>query len=95
MPQIKNTIINLLIILIGGPFAGLYFSWQTGELMGWAQVPNALTHGIFGSSMLAIGWLLMKSPYSSRIMELLGTKTNSAQGTKETVQVKITDQNKE
>ncbi len=92
MPQIKSTVVNLLIILIGGPLLGAYFAYQTGELHDWAQLPNALSHGGFASFMLAIGWLCMRSPWSGRIMELLTTKTTPG-GAKETTAVKITEPN--
>ncbi len=88
IPQIKITLLNLLIILIGGPLAGAYFAYQAGELHDWAQLPGALLHGGFASFMLAIGWLLMRSPYSGRIMELLSTRT-TPQGAKEETKLSI------
>jgi hypothetical protein len=88
IPQIKSTVANMLIILIGGPLLGAYFAWQTGELHEWAQFPNALTHGSFASAMLAIGWLLLKSPFAPRITELLQTQTKP-DGTVATSTLKI------
>lgn len=90
IPQIKSTLLNMLIILIGGPLLGAYFAWQSGELHGWSQFPDALTHGSFASAMLAIGWLLMKSPFSGRIMELLTTK-ETPDGAVATTTLKITE----
>ncbi len=71
IPQIKSTVKCVLIILIGSPIAGVYFAWQTGELHEWKQLPDALTHGGFAAVMLSIGWILFRSPYASKITELL------------------------
>jgi hypothetical protein len=93
IPQIRSVAINVLIILVGGPLAGAYFAWQTGELTSWSQFLSIIQHGSLASSMLAIGWLLMRSPYSARITELLST-TTAPSGAVQTTTVKITEPTK-
>ena len=90
IPQVRSVLINLAIIVIGGPLAGAYFAWQTGELTSWSQFWPVIQHGSLASAMLAIGWLLMKSPYSARITELLNTSV-SPTGATTTTAVKITE----
>jgi hypothetical protein len=90
IPQVRSVLINILIILIGGPLAGAYFAWQTGELTSWSQFWPVIQHGSLASAMLAVGWLLMKSPYSARITELLNTSTTPS-GATVTTAVKITE----
>lgn len=90
IPQIRNTLVNVLIILIGGPLAGAYFAWQTGELTRWNQFWPAVEHGGLASTMMAIGWLLMRSPYAGRITELLQQrKTTDPSGTVKDETVKV------
>src|SRR5271166_4599720 len=90
IPQIRNTLINLLLILIGGPLAGAYFAWQTGEIPDWRHLWAILQHGALASAMMAIGWLLMRSPYAGKFTELLST-TTTAQGATSTTSVKISE----
>ena len=90
IPQIRSVVINLLIILIGGPLAGAYFAWQTGEVPDWHHLWAILQHGGLASSMMAIGWLLMRSPYAGKITELLST-TTAPSGAVQTTAVKITE----
>lgn len=73
--QVKSTVINLLIILIGAPLLGSYMSYLGGEIHGFADWWIAVKHGGFGAFMMAIGWLFLKSPASERIMEILRSTT--------------------
>jgi hypothetical protein len=90
LPQVKSVLLNLLIIIAGGPFLGAYFAWQTGELTSLQQLPGALQHGIFASIMMAIGWLLMRSPWAGKVTELLQVKT-SPSGVVQETSIKITE----
>lgn len=90
VPQIKSTVLSVLVILIGAPLAGAYFSWQTGELHNFHELGNALTHGFFGAFMLSIGWVFFRSPFSGRITEVLMEARNQ-QGEQTKTTVKITE----
>ena len=91
IPQIKNTVTCILVILIGSPLAGAYFAWQTGELHTWSDLWVSLSHGAFAAVMLSIGWLLFKSPFSGRVSELLMTTKTTPQGTERTTSLKIAE----
>lgn len=94
IPQIRSAAVNILIIMIGGPLAGAYFAWQTGELTSWTQFWPAIEHGGLASTMMAIGWLLMRSPFAGKITELLQqAKTTAPSGavTEKTTKVVLTE----
>lgn len=82
VPQIRNTLLCVLTIMIGGPLMGAYFAWQTGELHSFAQLGSALQHGAFGGFMMALGWIFFRSPFAGKITELLSAaKTVEPDGT--------------
>jgi hypothetical protein len=92
IPQIKSTALNILMILFAAPLAYVFYAYTANQIHVWADVPAILNRGVFGAVMMAIGWLLMKSPFSTRITELLSTKT-LASGAQETTEMKITESN--
>jgi hypothetical protein len=90
IPQIKNTVLCLLVILLGAPLAGAYFAWQTGEIHSFADLWTALQHGLFSAVMMAIGWILLKSPWAGRVTELVLSQ-KSAKGAETTATLKVTE----
>ncbi len=90
IPQIKNTILCLVVILAGAPLAGAYFAWQTGEIHSFQDLWTALQHGMFSAVMMAIGWVLLKSPWAGRVTELVLSQ-KSAKGAETTATLKVTE----
>jgi hypothetical protein len=90
IPQIRNTVACLLAILIGAPLLGAYFAWQTGEIHDFHDLGHALTHGLFGAVMMAIGWIFFRSPFGGRITELI-LSAKTAQGEEKTTSLKISE----
>lgn len=70
IPQIKSTAINVCIILVIGPMAGIALTYANGELHTWKDLPKAIDHALFASVMLAFGWMAMASPLSKRFRML-------------------------
>jgi len=90
IPQIKTSLLSVVAILIGVPAAECLHLYLTGELKGWAQLPDALNHSSFTALMAAIFWIFFKSPFAGRITELLQT-TTTAGGLQQQTSVKITE----
>ena len=90
IPQIKNTILCLVVILVGAPLSGAFFAWQTGELHSFQDLWIALQHGLFSAVMMAIGWILLKSPWAGRVTELVLSQ-KSAKGAESTTTLKVTE----
>lgn len=90
VPQIKNSVVAVLVILIGIPLAECLHLYLTGELKGWAGIPDALNHASFTGFMAAIFWIFFKSPFAGRITELLQTTTTPS-GIQQQTSVKITE----
>lgn len=90
IPQIKNTAVCALVIFIGAPVLTAYFQYSVGELHTWAQFGDTLTHASLSSFMMAVGWIFLKSPVSSKITELFSQTTFPSGKTLET-KVKITE----
>lgn len=90
IPQVKNTATTAAVILIGVPCAVCLHLWLSGELRGWAELPDALNHASFTALMSAIFWIFFKSPLSGKITEILQTSTSPTGEKKETA-VTITE----
>jgi len=93
IPQVKNTIVAVGLILVGVPSATCLHLYLSGELRGWAQLPDALNHASFTALMTAVGWILFKSPFAGKITELLNT-TTTPQGAVSTTSLKISEAEK-
>ena len=79
IPQIRSTALSLLVILVGVPLATAYLQFLGGTLHNWTQLGHAVwPDGLFHSFWVAVGWLFLKSPFASRISELVFTKEQSA-----------------
>lgn len=90
LPQIKSTVANILIILIGAPIAGIGLSWMNNELTGWSDVPKALDHGLFIGFCMSCAWLGMASPVSGRFRALISS-IRTADG-KQEMKVALSDE---
>lgn len=90
IPQIKNSIATVAVILVGVPAATCLHLWLTGELHGWAELPDALNHSSFTALMASVFWLFFKSPFAGKITEILSSTTSSS-GAQKISSVKITE----
>lgn len=79
IPQIRSVAINLLVILVGVPIATAYLQFIAGTLHNWTQFAHSIwPDGVFHSFWVAIGWLFLKSPFASKLTELVFTKEQTA-----------------
>jgi hypothetical protein len=94
IPQIKSTLAILLVIIIGTPLVTCLQLYSVGELQGGFQgFANAFVHGLFNATMLAIGWLLFRSPFAGKITEILqASKTITPSGAVTEQSTKVTVQ---
>jgi len=90
IPQIKSTATMVALILVGVPMATCVHLYFTGELKGWAGLPDALNHATFTALMTACGWILFRSPFAGKITELLQTSTTPA-GATTTTSLKVSE----
>lgn len=89
IPQIRNTLAGVLTILLGSPAVTVFHLWLSGELKGWHDLPDVLNHSMFTASMIAIGWVLFRSPFAGKITEILQQTTTPTKQT--TTQVTISE----
>lgn len=90
IPQIKSTIINLCIILIGIPIAALGALYVGGELKTWSQIPSVLDHSLLAAVGAACGWLGMRSPFAARFTSLMvSEKGKDSQGVETSKETKV------
>jgi hypothetical protein len=79
--QIQSTLVNMMIILVGCPLAGVGLSFLNGELTKWSDIPRALDHGFFIAVCMTFAWLGMASPLASRLKTLINSiHSEDAQG---------------
>jgi len=96
IPQIKSTALTMLAIFLLAP---LFTAWQLHE-MGELHITNLqgfkdfCIHAATSSGWLALGWLFLKSPFASKITELLTSAHSVAPDgteTDKTTKLKITE----
>jgi Na+/phosphate symporter len=82
IPQIRTTLTTVLIILIGVPLFTVFQLWGLGELHTFQAAWTFISHSFFNVCMVAVGWIFMRSPFASKLTEIVQSATSkSADGT--------------
>lgn len=78
IPQIRSTLTMVLTILIGVPVFTVFQLWTLGEISPmhpWQDASRIVAHSFFGTVMLAVGWIFFKSPFASKLTEIVQAST--------------------
>lgn len=77
--QVKSTLWNLLIIMIGAPIAALVLHGPTESL---THTGEFLMHSLNNAVLIAGAWLLMRSPFGAAYTALVqqNTQTGASPG---------------
>lgn len=85
LAPIKNTLTNIMIIILIAPSLGVGMAWLNGELHMWEDIGKALYHGFFLAVCMAFAWVGMASPWAKQLRTLISSiRTEDGQATTET-----------
>ena len=94
VPQIKNTVVTLVVSLVGVPLFTVFQLNSVGEIHGFSGAWQIIQHTFFNTCMIAVGWIFFKSPFAGKLTEILQETNTSIPGggvKQQTTSIKIQD----